>query len=138
MILVDMIKYLLKTPYADMCIDWAQYQELKNYRMAVRSKMVAARRALISDAGSTQGRGCITYKWVVPKLSYPFDLSDGQPYLMECRCENLSDRADGVCLKYNCPFLATNHDYYAKLNHYNAIRHRCRTFWRDKLNNRHI
>lgn len=133
------VKYLQRTPMAQIRADWAEYMNLRRQCTAARDARRAAYGRIVTiENGEKQGpaiQSCICQYYYT---GYPFrnnngdSLNDNMVWVRYSNCNKFDDDMT-KCAKMDCPFVRSNHEYVDACARLKVMRQARHDFWGYKF-----
>lgn len=135
------IKYLHRTPIAQIRADWTEYVNLCRQCVALRmGKRVAYDRivAMVNAENDLQTKSCVCQQYCYANQFY----NHGSDALGDCNmiwvrhsvCRKFDKTGSGTkCAESQCSCVERNHEYVDACARYNVMRQARRDFWRIKF-----
>ncbi len=133
------VKYLQRTPLAQMRADWAEYMNLRRQCAASRDACRAAYGRIVTmlngEEQEVRKQSCVCHYYYT---GFPFrghsgdSITDNMIWLRYSPCKKFDDDRK-KCAKTDCPFVQSNHEYVDACARLNVVRQACRDFWRYKF-----
>lgn len=135
------IKYLKRTPIAQIRADWSEYVGLWRQCVALRACRRAARDKITATVNgedkTANNPSCIRNEYLfAPSFGARAsdNGSDSAIYVRYSVCRVFNRTGDDTkCAKSDCPYIGRNHEYVDVCERYNVMRRARRDFWQVKF-----
>lgn len=135
------IKYLKRTPLAQIRADWSEYKSMWRQCVALRAYRRAAREKIIAVIDGTEKKShpasCICQQYYIASSIGGRNndgTSDNTIFVRHTVCKKFAKTGEHTqCADFDCPCVSHNHTYVDACERYDLMCRARRDFWRAKF-----